>query len=107
VLAERVEQASTPWKRMVGLLGRDTLPPGHALHLSPCGSIHTCGMRFSLDVVFLDGAGTVCRVFRDVRPLRVCSGGRGARSALEMAHGWAGERLPRPGERVVFEAGPA
>src|SRR3954468_22065030 len=63
--------------RLVGLaLRRDR---GVALLLPRCRSVHTFGMRFALDLVWLDGAGEVVRVDRGVPPYRVRSC-RGARS---------------------------
>lgn len=46
--------------RSRGLLGRDGLQG--ALLLRPATSVHTFGMRFALDVAFLDRAGRVLRV---------------------------------------------
>jgi uncharacterized membrane protein (UPF0127 family) len=67
--------------RLVGLaLRRDR---GIALHLPRCRSVHTFGMRFPLDLVWLDGAGQVVRVDRNVPPCRVRSCRR-ARSVLEI-----------------------
>ena len=59
--------------RLLGLaLMRPTeLPSGHALLLRPCSSIHTFGMRFTVDVAFADSDGTVLRVIRGVPPRRV------------------------------------
>jgi uncharacterized membrane protein (UPF0127 family) len=74
--------------RLVGLAGRADLPAGTALHLPRCRSVHTFGMRFRLDLVWLDAAGTVVRVDRNVPPCRVRSC-RTARSVLEMRAGGA------------------
>jgi len=54
-----------------------------ALLLPRCRSVHTFGMRFGLDLVWLGAAGEVVRVDRGVPPWRVrwC---RGARSVLEV-----------------------
>jgi uncharacterized membrane protein (UPF0127 family) len=47
-------------------------PRGHASLLIPgCRCIHTFGMLFRLDVVFLDASGRVIRVARDIGPGRV------------------------------------
>jgi uncharacterized membrane protein (UPF0127 family) len=74
--------------RLVGLAGRRDLPPGVALQLRRCRSVHTFGMRFALDLVWLDGAGAVVRVDRAVRPCRVRTC-RAARSVLETRAGGA------------------
>jgi uncharacterized protein len=56
--------------RLLGLAFRRR-PPGHALLLPRCRSIHTFGMRFPLDLVWLDARGRVLRVDRGVAPGRV------------------------------------
>jgi uncharacterized protein len=56
-------------------LGRlDALPAGHALLLERCRSVHTLGMRFALDLLWLDDAGALVRLDRAVAPrrLRTC-----------------------------------
>jgi uncharacterized protein len=80
--------ARGPLGRLVGLLGRRPLAPGTALHLPRCRSVHTFGLRFSLDLVWLDGGGRVVRVDRGVRPWRARSC-RHARSVLECPAGSA------------------
>ena len=54
-----VEVADSRTARRTGLLGRDHLEG--ALVLSPCRWVHTIGMRFPIDVAFLDGDGTVVK----------------------------------------------
>jgi uncharacterized protein len=66
----------------------DDMPPDVGLELAPCRSIHTFGMRFALDLIWLDGAGQVVRVDEGVPPrrLRTCLG---ARSVIEVRGGSA------------------
>jgi len=89
VWVARVEVAATHLQRMRGLLGRRELPVGHGLLIESCGSIHTLGMRFPIDVIFLDQAWQVRRICRMVQPgrLMVWGGWHGLR-ALEVAAGW-------------------
>ena len=48
------------WRtRMVGLLGRRALPDGEALIFPRCRAIHTIGMRFPIDAIFIDRAWRV------------------------------------------------
>jgi len=68
--------------RLRGLIGRDW-PEGVALEIPRCRSVHTFGMRFALDLVWLDGARRVVRIDRAVPPRRVRSC-RAARSVLEV-----------------------
>ncbi|ARP84451.1 hypothetical protein CAL12_09600 [Bordetella genomosp. 8] len=57
--------------RLRGLLCRRRPRPGIALWLSPCRAVHTCGMKYALDVVFLDRSGRVAAVIPALRPWRV------------------------------------
>ena len=68
--------------RLLGLAWLRAVPPSCALLLPRCRSVHTFGMRFALDLVWLDGDGAVVRVDRSVPPRRVrwC---RSARAVLE------------------------
>jgi len=69
-------------RRLTGLLGPRSLPPGVALEIPRCRSVHTFGMRFALDLAWLDGERRVVRIDRAVAPWRVRSC-RQARSVLE------------------------
>ena len=59
-------------ERLLGLALRRR-PPGYALLLPRCRSVHTCGMRFPIDLVWLDRDGRPVRVDRAVPPWRVRS----------------------------------
>jgi hypothetical protein len=55
-----VRVARSPRARLLGLALLRDLPAGTALLIPRCGSVHTFGMCFRIDVVFLDGAGRRC-----------------------------------------------
>jgi hypothetical protein len=102
-VSEQCAVADTVFTRMRGLLGRRTLPPGEGVLLRPAPSVHTCFMRFPIDVVFLDRRFNVVGVRHDVRPWRLvwC---RGAHMALELAAGEAARRGIQVGERIALAA---
>ena len=75
VWAGRAVRAVTLWERLRGLLGRSSLGPDAALLIERCGAVHTVGMRFAIDVVFLDRAWRIVRIALDVRPGRLLVGG--------------------------------
>lgn len=80
-----VHEATTLRARLLGLaLMRDPPPPGHALLIAHCRSVHTFGMRFALDITFLDSEGRILRIERAVPPGRVLYE-RGAFAVLETA----------------------
>jgi uncharacterized membrane protein (UPF0127 family) len=94
--------AETVWARLRGLLGRHGLEPGEGLLLRPSGSVHTCFMRFPIDVVFLDAELEVLRVAPAVRPWRARAQ-RGARAVLELRAGEAERVGIGPGDRLTIE----
>ncbi|OGA24064.1 MAG: hypothetical protein A3I02_14760 [Betaproteobacteria bacterium RIFCSPLOWO2_02_FULL_67_26] len=84
----RVWKPAGAWARMRGLLGRPPLGAGEGMLLEPCGAVHTFGMRYALDLVFLDRGGRVAKLARGVGPWRVAGSGS-AHATLELADGAA------------------
>lgn len=99
-VCERCEVAASPRARLRGLLGQRGLRPGEGLLLRPCGSVHTCFLRFPIDVVLLDGDHQVLRVVERMRPWRL-AGRRGTKVVLELAAGEARRRAISPGDQLV------
>jgi hypothetical protein len=66
-----VVQARTHKSRRRGLSRLDTLASDHALHIPQCPAVHTFGMRFALDLIWLRKDGSVVRIDRDVGPRRM------------------------------------
>lgn len=58
-----------------------------ALIFEKCSSVHTCFMRFPLDLVFIDRENKVVSVHRRVRPWKFVFGGRGASAVIELPPG--------------------
>ena len=80
-----VEVATAHGARARGLLGRDGLEGG--LLLPRCRSVHTIGMRFPIDVGFLDRRGLVVGVVTPMRPWRLGRARLRARQVLEAEAG--------------------
>jgi uncharacterized membrane protein (UPF0127 family) len=76
--------------RLRGLAWRERAQAGAGLLIPRCSSVHTFGMRFELDVYFLDCDGRVLSVRRRVPPRRVLWW-RGASAVLEIPSGEGGE----------------
>jgi uncharacterized membrane protein (UPF0127 family) len=85
-LAEAVEIADTSRKRRTGLLKHSSLPPGQGLWLLPCEGVHTFGMKFPIDVVFLDRRRKILKT-RPAMPRRRMSICLWAHSVLELPAG--------------------
>jgi uncharacterized membrane protein (UPF0127 family) len=106
VLGDKVRTAITPLSRFMGLLGTAAIADGEGLWIVPCRGVHTVGMRYPIDVAFLDARGVVVGVLEGLPPNRVGRVFRGARGALEMRSGILAATGTVPGDRLVFEGGP-
>jgi len=98
-VVEQLQIADGFLSRLVGVQFRRQLPLGAGLLLVPCGSVHTCFVRFPLDLVFLDRRGSVLDVRPDIRPWRVAFGPCGTHAVLELP---AGTAQIRPGESLTL-----
>jgi uncharacterized protein len=102
VLAGRVLEPRTFLGRALGLLGRSELPAGWGMWIHPCRGIHTLGMRFVIDAVFVDRRLVVVRVCHGVRPGRVVPVVWRARSVVELPAGAAAG--VEVGDQLLVEA---
>ena len=76
--------------RLLGLAGLDREEAGDGLLLPRCSSVHTFGMRFPLDLYFLDGDGAVVGVRLALPPRRFAFCGQ-ASAVLELPAATGGE----------------
>jgi uncharacterized membrane protein (UPF0127 family) len=67
-LADKAGIADTCGSRLKGLLGRKDLPKGDGLVIDPCTGIHTIGMKFNIDVLFLDRSSCVIGLRKGITP---------------------------------------
>ena len=99
-LCNQAEEADTASKQHNGLLGKTSLTPGEGLLLPWCDSIHTYGMQFPIDLLFLDGAVVVDCV-SDFAP-----GGQakreGAKAVLELPAGMIEATGTKKGDYLQF-----
>ncbi|EGF24765.1 DUF192 domain-containing protein [Rhodopirellula baltica] len=84
VLLNQVEVADTFWQRFKGLQFRSPLPADTGLLITPCSSLHTCFMRFPIDVVMLDQELCVVGIRKQVRPWKAILCVSGTKSVVEM-----------------------
>lgn len=102
VLGHDVTRADTSALRRTGLLRHSTLPEGQGLWIVPSQAIHTFGMKFAIDVAFLNRKQQVLKIrtHMDRRGIAVCLR---AHSVLELPAGTLGRTGTQPGHQLTFE----
>ena len=80
----RIRTVSDYFSRMKGLIGT---PPDElgcdAIHIKPCRSVHTFGMKYPIDLAFVSADGTILGIRKCVEPNQICSSPSGTRSIVE------------------------
>lgn len=95
-------RTSNMWDRMRGLLGRRQLDADQGLWISPCPSVHTIGMRYPIDVVFMDRQGKVKKITHNLKPMKLSSCA-GAFAVLELNEGMANQLQITTGMELQWE----
>jgi uncharacterized membrane protein (UPF0127 family) len=98
-IASSVEVADSGARRSRGLLGRKGLAAGEGLWIVPCEAIHTFGMQFPIDLVYLDREYRIRKIRKNVPPWRL-SACLQAHSVIELAAGSILEKNAQPGDIV-------
>jgi uncharacterized membrane protein (UPF0127 family) len=102
LVADRADIADTSAKRREGLLKHKGLQPGEGLWIAPCEAVHTIGMKFPIDVLFLDRKKKVLKVKRAMPRWRMAAS-LFAHSVLELPSGRAVETGTVAGDQLEFE----
>jgi uncharacterized membrane protein (UPF0127 family) len=102
VLAERGAIARSFQDRLKGLLLTKELPWGQALVIRPCNSIHTIGMSYNIDVLFINSRNQVVKMAADVKPYRaiICWH---SRYVIELPAGMLAATGTRPGDKLDLQ----
>ena len=95
--------------RLVGLLRDKILAEGDGLWIVPCNSIHSIGMKFEFDAIFLDKNLRVVHLVREMKPWRISKMAFSARSVLELPAGLISQTATELGDQFemrteIFQA---
>ena len=101
-VATVLETALDSASRNRGLLGRDSLPAGHALIIAPGSLVHTFAMRFDIDILFVARDGQVLKLRPSVPPRRI-AGAIGSFAVIELAAGQLAMSDTRAGDVLEIE----
>jgi uncharacterized membrane protein (UPF0127 family) len=101
-LATALAIADTHWTRLRGLLGvpSSDFRNGSGLWIVPCHGVHTLGMGFPIDVVYLNDAMTVIHIQDDLQPWRFAPVRTQASSVLELPCRTAAETRTAVGDKI-------
>lgn len=102
LLADRAEIANTSETRRKGLLKHSSLQPGEGLWIAPCEGVHTFGMKFPIDVIFLNKAKKVLKTRPDMVKSRISFSLR-AYSVVELPTGTIAATGTVAGDQLEFE----
>ena len=86
-LGTRIGMGDSWVARLRGMLGRPEPRAGEGLFLTPCSSVHMYGMRYPLDIAFLDRSGAVVALYPSLAPGSRTRWHRNATHALELPKG--------------------
>ena len=102
VLADRADIADTSSTRRTGLLKHTKLDPGEGLWIAPTEGVHTFGMKFPIDVIFLNKKKKILKVRPNMARGRIAISLR-AHSVLELPAGTAEATGTSKGDTLQFE----
>jgi uncharacterized membrane protein (UPF0127 family) len=108
-LTECGRVADTFYTRLMGLLRDKTLEYGDGMWIAPCNSIHSIGMRFKFDAIFLDKNLRVVHLVREMKPWRISKMVFSAHSVLEVPAGLIAQTATELGDQFemrteIFQA---
>ncbi len=101
-----IEIAGSGERRRKGLLGRSGLAAGEGLWIVPCEAVHTFGMQFPIDLVYLDRKNRVVKTRSQVRPGRL-SACLSAHSVVELPSGTVQSKAIKRGDLLELVRVPA
>ena len=105
-LAECGRVADNFYRRLVGLLNdKQPLEFGGGMWIVPCNSIHSLGMRFTFDAVFLDKNLRVVHLVREMKPWRISKMVFSAHSVLELPAGLISQTATELGDQFEMRTG--
>jgi uncharacterized membrane protein (UPF0127 family) len=103
LIAQTVIPAFESDARRTGLLGRDTFDKGSAMVIAPSNAIHTFGMQFPIDALFVRRNGVVVKVRRNIPPWRAVAALR-AYAVIELPAGTLAPEDARVGDVLTIVA---
>ena len=98
----KASRTSNLFDRLRGLLGRPALLASEGLLIKPCSSVHTIGMKYKIDLAFLDRQWIIVKTVTALKPWRMAAC-PSAHMVLELAEGSLHKLQLETGTQLVWQ----
>lgn len=102
-IATKVRIANTFFKRFIGLLCDKKIEAHEGLLIDPCNQVHTFGMKFDIDVVFVSKSGEIIHTESQMTPGKVSPTIIKCQKVLELKSGTVEKKCIMNGKRIAFD----
>lgn len=103
IVLENLKLANSFTEKFKGLMGRKRLDKSEGLMILSCNSIHTCFMRFPIDVLFLNMDHEVIAMRKEVKPWRMVKFIKKAYITVEMPEGTIEHKNIEVGDLLIMK----
>lgn len=100
-LFNQVSLAKSFFTRLRGLLGRKRLTDNQGILIQPCRQVHTIGMAFPIDVIFISRKGVIVKIVSGLKPFSRASA-KSAFYTLEVSSGMAAKLQLTEGDQLSW-----
>ncbi len=102
-ILQHVKIANTFFSRLWGLLQQNMQKKSHILILTPCKCIHTFGMSYAIDVIFVSKEGEILKMINDMKPNRCSPVIKNSQYVIEMESSIYLNLGIEEGDQIIFE----
>ncbi|MBI1978094.1 MAG: DUF192 domain-containing protein [Candidatus Omnitrophica bacterium] len=107
LLAEKIWVAQSFFERLKGLIGEKPLDEHEALLIPFCNGVHTFGMSFPIDVIYMDQQGKVLATLNTLKPNSFGPINFHSAQVLELPEGTIKQTQTQPGDVIMFADTPS
>ena len=100
IICNNVYLANNPIKRLIGLLGKKEFCESDGVLLCPCSQIHSFGMQFSFDAIYLDSEYKIIALYENIKKNRILPYKHSAKNVLELPLGTIKNKKLEPGDEL-------
>lgn len=103
IIGDKIKPANNFFSRSIGLLTKTSLNAGEGILFCPCNSIHSIGMKFIFDAIFIDKNKKIVHLMPSIKPFKLSPVIFNAKYVLEVKNGTTETLNLKIGDELVFE----